>query len=107
VKVLLDHCVPRPFARQLPGHDIRTAYEMGWAALRNGELLTHAAAAGFGAFITVDHNLAFQQNRGELPLAVIAIHSKDNRPDTLAMFAPSVLRLLASELQRRVYVAEQ
>jgi hypothetical protein len=34
MRVLLDHCVPKRFRQLLPGHDVRTAYEMGWADRR-------------------------------------------------------------------------
>jgi len=39
VRLLLDECVPRKFKDLLPGHQVSTAREMGWSALRNGELL--------------------------------------------------------------------
>ena len=39
MKVLLDHCVPRPFGRLLTGHEVATTYEMDWARLFNGKLL--------------------------------------------------------------------
>ena len=35
--ILLDACVPRPLRRELPGHEVRTVVEMGWAGKRNGE----------------------------------------------------------------------
>jgi hypothetical protein len=44
-RVLLDHCVPRPFRDLLVGCAVSTANEMGWAALKNGELLDAAEAA--------------------------------------------------------------
>jgi uncharacterized protein (DUF433 family) len=31
VRVLLDECLPRRLRRELVGHDVRTAPEMGWA----------------------------------------------------------------------------
>lgn len=76
---------------------------MGWAGLGNGTLLKAAGEAGFDVFITVDRNLSFQQNIGTLPLAVIAINAPDNKPSTLAVVAPQVLRILESGPQRRVY----
>ncbi|MBI4657974.1 MAG: hypothetical protein HY735_03840 [Verrucomicrobia bacterium] len=43
MKVLLDHCVPRRFGKLLIGHEVRSAFEMGWSGLRNGALLTQAS----------------------------------------------------------------
>jgi len=104
VKVLLDHCTPRPFGRLVVDHDVRTTFQMGWAKLENGALLSAAAVDGFGAFVTVDRNLSFQQNTGELPLTVVALVALDNKPQTLAPLAPEVLGVLNSGPQKRVYV---
>jgi len=45
----------------LPGHDIKTAQEMGWDRLRNGELIQMAEDA-FDVLITSDQKLKYQQN---------------------------------------------
>jgi len=60
VKVLLDECVDRRLAREIPGHEIQTVTGLGWASVTNGELLVRAEGR-FDAFVTVDRNLAFQQ----------------------------------------------
>ena len=38
-----------------------TVPQVGWAGIKNGELLSRAQSQ-FDAFVTVDRNLAFQQN---------------------------------------------
>jgi Domain of unknown function (DUF5615) len=61
VKVLLNECVDWRLARDLVGHDVKTARQMGWTAIKNGELLA-LASRQFEVFVTVDRNLSFQQN---------------------------------------------
>ena len=61
MKVLLDECIPRPLARHLPSHDVRTVPQMGWASTVNGTLLK-LAEAEFEVFITVDKGIRYQQN---------------------------------------------
>ena len=39
MRLLLDECLPRKLKSDLPGHEVRTAPEMGWASKENGELL--------------------------------------------------------------------
>lgn len=39
MRVLLDECIPRPLMRLLPGHDVATVSDVGWAGKTNGELL--------------------------------------------------------------------
>ena len=39
MRILFDQGTPVPLKRQLSGHSISTAYEMGWSDLTNGDLL--------------------------------------------------------------------
>ena len=73
MKVLLDHCVPKPLGREFPAHEIKTTREMGWEALKNGRLLEEAAAAGFAVLLTVDQNIRYQQNLTRRPIAVVVM----------------------------------
>ncbi|HET7698374.1 MAG TPA: DUF5615 family PIN-like protein [Vicinamibacterales bacterium] len=61
MRVLLDECIPRRLKRELVGHDVKTAPEMGWASKKNGELLA-LAAVEFDILLTSDRNLSHQQN---------------------------------------------
>ena len=65
MRILLDENIPRGLRRVLPGHDVRTASEMGWASIANGQLLDEAEKAGFEALVTSDQNFVFQQNLAE------------------------------------------
>jgi hypothetical protein len=42
VRVPLDECVDWRLGRDIVGHDVKTARQMGWEAIKNGELLTLA-----------------------------------------------------------------
>jgi hypothetical protein len=72
MKILFDHGTLAPLRRQLAGHEISTAYEMGWAKLSNGDLLA-AAEKSFDAFITTDRNLRYQQNLASGRLAILVL----------------------------------
>ena len=61
MKVFLDECIDWRFARDIVGHDVKTARQMGWTSIKNGELLA-LASEQFDVFVTVDRNLSFQQN---------------------------------------------
>jgi hypothetical protein len=45
----------------LTGHEVKTVAEVGWAGVKNGELL-QMAARRFDVLLTVDRNLEYQQN---------------------------------------------
>jgi predicted nuclease of predicted toxin-antitoxin system len=78
MRVLLDECLPRKLKQDLAEHDVRTAQEQGWAGLKNGALL-QAAAGQFDVLLTVDGNIAFQQNPRGLNIAIIAMVATSNR----------------------------
>lgn len=65
---------------------------MGWTTIKNGDVLAQASEV-FEVFVTVDQNLAFQQNVARLPIAIIALQARTNR---LADLRPLVPRLLAA-----------
>ena len=72
MRILFDQGTPAPLRPPLAGHTISTAYEMGWAKLENGDLLS-AAEAAFEAFITTDQNLRCQQNLTGRRLAILVL----------------------------------
>ncbi|MGD9966587.1 MAG: DUF5615 family PIN-like protein [Hyphomonadaceae bacterium] len=95
MNILLDECVDRRLARHVVGHEVRTVAELGWAGVKNGELLARASTQ-FDAFVTTDRNLSFQQNIAALALAVIVLRVKTNRLADLIPLVPSLLTGLAS-----------
>lgn len=72
MRILFDHGVPVPLRHHLPDHEIRTAYELEWSTLRNGELLARAEAQ-FDALITTDRNLKNQQNLSTVKIAILVL----------------------------------
>ena len=88
-KILLDECIDRRLARQISGHEVKTAPEMGWAGLDNGELLAKAERE-FDVFITVDRNLTFQQNLPKFSIAVLILHAPTNRLEDLLPLVPNL-----------------
>jgi len=72
VTILLDESVPRLVQQRLPQLDIKTVQEMGWAGLKNGDLLKRAESQ-FNVFITADKKLRYQQNLTNSRLAIIVL----------------------------------
>jgi predicted nuclease of predicted toxin-antitoxin system len=89
VKILLDECVPKRLGRFLTEHDVITTPQAGWTGITNGELLNRASG-DFDVFVTVDRNLAFQQNLTKLPLPVIVIHARSNKLKDLLHHVPAL-----------------
>lgn len=90
MKVFLDECVDWRLSREIPGHEVKTARQMGWAAIRNGELLA-LAVEEFDIFVTVDRNLSFQQNLPAFAIAVVVLRAHSNRLSDLLLHVPQLL----------------
>lgn len=93
MKILLDESVPRLLKLRLPHLDISTVQEMGWAGVRNGELLRRAEEH-FNIFVTADQNLQYQQNLSGHRLAILVLPS--NQVPIVTRLLPSVEALLAT-----------
>lgn len=94
MRVILDECLPRVFADDLPGHDVQTVQQAGFGGTKNGELLKRIDAAGFGAFVTVDKNMPAEQRIAELSFGLVILRSKSNRLQDLRPLARKVLDAL-------------
>jgi hypothetical protein len=72
LRILFDQGVPVPLRDHLPSHEVKTAHELGWSTLSNGELLGRAQTQ-FDALITTDRNIKYQQNLSSVKLAVVVL----------------------------------
>lgn len=95
MRVFLDECIDWRLSRDLVGHDVKTAREMGWTSIQNGELLA-VASQSFDVFVTVDRNLAFQQNVPATAIAVLVLHARTNRLADLRRLVPGLLAAIAA-----------
>ena len=102
MKLLLDESLPRDLRLHLPGHEVVTVPQRGWAAKQNGELL-ELASAEFDAFVTADQNLEQQQNLLTLPVAVVVLVAPSNRIADLLPLIPNLL-LVLPKLEPREFV---
>ncbi len=50
-----------------------TAFELGWATLKNGELLAAAENQDFEVFVTTDTHLKYHQNLASRKIAIVVL----------------------------------
>lgn len=75
MKILFDQGTPVPLRRLLTEHTVDTAYDRGWSALTNGDLLEIAEKNGYDLMITTDQNLRYQQNLASRQISIIVLLS--------------------------------
>ena len=93
MKILFDQGTPVPLRAFLADHTVDTAFELGWSALRNGELLAAAEKSGYQLLVTTDQNLKHQQNLRNKKLAVLVLLSTSWR--RLHPHAPKIAETIA------------
>jgi cytochrome oxidase Cu insertion factor (SCO1/SenC/PrrC family) len=101
MKILLDECLDWRLARDIVGHQVSSVRDMRWIGLKNGDLLARAAEQ-FEVFVTVDRNLAFQNELDRHSVAVIVLNPRTNRLRDLQTLVPQLLELLPKIRPRTV-----
>lgn len=103
MRVLLDENLPQGLASELPGHDVATVHGLGWAGIKNGELLQRATGK-IDAFLTMDRNIEHQQKVGALSFGIVLIRAQSNRMQDLRPLVGDILGVLgrveAGRIQR-------
>ncbi len=93
MRILLDECVPKKLAELLPDHTVVTVPDIGWASIKNGELL-NLAASDFDILITVDKKMAVQHSPATLKLPVVIIKGKSTQFKHLRKYTEELRILL-------------
>ncbi len=102
MKILFDAGTPVGLRRHLRPHLVDRAQELGWATVKNGELLDLAEAHGYDVLLTTDQNIEHQQRLGERRIAILAVPANWRRiaqhigeiVDTLRVLSPGAQKTL-------------
>lgn len=72
MRVLFDQGTPVPLRGSLIGHEVVTAFEVGWSEVSNGDLLGKADKE-FDVLVTTDKQLQYQQNLAGRRIAILVL----------------------------------
>lgn len=93
MKILFDQGTPAPLRNYLDKHVVDTAFEQGWASIRNSELLRMAEEAGYELLVTTDQNMKYQQNLAARKLAILVLTTTSWR--RLELYARAISELVS------------
>ena len=99
MKLLLDENLPKKLKSDFPNHEVFTVRDMNWNGKKNGELMLPMLENTFGAFITFDKNLQFQQNFKKYLIPVLVLNAQDNTYQTLMRLTGKINLMLQSKLE--------
>ena len=94
MRVLLDENLPHDLIAELAGHHVSTVQGLGWAGVKNGELL-HRAAGQIDVLLTMDRKLEHQHDISALPFGLIVICAPSNRVQDLRQLVDEMHEALA------------
>jgi predicted nuclease of predicted toxin-antitoxin system len=78
MRVFLDACIDPRVAALLEGHQVTTAFDLGWHTLPDPELLRRIQDQ-FDAFVTTDQGFEFQHNLRRLRFGIVIVHVPKNK----------------------------
>jgi hypothetical protein len=94
VRVLLDENLPHDLISEFGGQEVVTVQGLGWAGVKNGDLLRRAAGQ-VDAFITMDRRLEYEHDLTSLSFGVVVIRARSNRVQDLRPLIGAVVAALA------------
>ena len=103
LKILIDECLDRRLAKEIPHAFVKTVPQMGWAGLTNGKLLSKAQEH-FDVFVTSDQNLSFQQNLKQFKITVVVLCPSTSKIEDLRSLVPKLLKEIVEVKFGVVYV---
>jgi predicted nuclease of predicted toxin-antitoxin system len=95
MRILVDECAPKALKQAITsaGYECSTVQEMGWSGKRNGDLLG-LAEGRFDVLVTVDTNLAYQQNLAARKIGVLLLRARSNKMEDLQPHFPACISAL-------------
>ena len=90
MRILFDQGTPANIRRYLEGHQVKTAYQMGWSMLKNGDLLRQAEEERFDLLLTSDQNMAYQQTLAGRKIAIVVLGK--NRWSLVRRVLPEIVK---------------
>lgn len=91
----MDENLDWRLGRDLSGHEVESVPLIGWAGVKNGDLLAKAEKR-FDVLLTMDSNIMHQQHLSRYRIAVIALKARSNRLADTRPLIPDVVAILSS-----------
>ncbi len=107
MKILLDECVTKRLKIYLKDFEVFRTTELGWGGIKNGKLMSLCVENGFDILLTIDKNLAFQQNLDKYKLTIVVFNCKTSKIEELVDFVPSFKTQVGNFEKSKAYIIDK
>lgn len=107
MKILLDECVTKKLKQHLVNNEVYTVTELGWGGIKNGKLMALCVDNKFEILLTIDKNLAFQQNLDKYNLTIVIFNSFTSKIEEILQFVPFFMDQLSSYEKGKAYTVNK
>ena len=101
MRVFVDACIDPRAAHVIAGHEVKTAFDLGWQHLRDHVLLPMVAAE-FDVFVTADKGFEYKHNLRNLPIGIVIVHVPKNKVEFYRFVSPQLLAAISSVIPGQV-----
>lgn len=99
MKLLLDENLPKKLKYRFDDtFEVLTVPEMGWAGIKNGELLKSMVSNEISVLITLDRNMGKQQNLQKFGITLVFLIAVDTRYASLLKLFSKLTKRLSDTL---------
>ena len=78
MRVFLDACIDPRVSELFEGHDVTTAFQLGWHHLKDHVLLPRVQEQ-FDVLVTIDGGFEHEHNLKKLSLGIVIVHVSKNK----------------------------
>ena len=108
MKILLDKNIDIRVKLLFPeGMEVFTVKDMGWAGVKNGELMQLLSENKFDFWIVVDKNIPYQQNTKDISFTIIVLNVFRNTLKNIHAILPKILDTLKIPSSNNVVVINE
>ena len=107
MKILLDECVTKKLKIYLKDFEVYTVNELGWNGAKNGKLMTLCVENAFDILLTIDKNMAYQQNMDKYKVSIAVLNAATSKIEELSLFIPAFILQAPALEPHKVYFTER
>ena len=90
MRIFIDACVDPRVAELFPDHNVSTAFDLGWQALPDSEIVRRCNGS-FEVLITADRSFEHQHNRFNMTFGIVIVHVRKNKVEFYRELGASLL----------------